>query len=252
MKQVIGFTNKFYTLWTYDAEKVSIGQYNGYIKHNWHYIQNLSFDLKKAKAKYPNAEIDLQQRGDCSFTTFENYDQTPDEIMWFGQFKGGGIDIIPEKYILWLLDNCDDKARIIRHSKIARDIIAKREAESIAQEKRIAEIEALPNETEIEVLFERNLTIVGEYFGDDGIGESTWRATHGAYYFDFNGLSICLLFEDYKYMEYNEHPYGLPCIKGKAKRIKNKTLRLQLMSGNVVISQSKKTQTFIVKSFQLL
>lgn len=250
MKQVIGFTEKFYTLWTYEAERVAIGQHNGYIKHNWCYIQNLSFDLEKAKGKFPNAEIDLQQKGNKSFSTIENYDNTPDEVMWFGQFKGGGIDIIPEKYILWLLDNCDDKARIIRHSKIAQDIIAKREAEAIAEEKRIAEIEALPNETEIEVLFEKNLTIVGEYFGDDG--ENTWKATHGAYYFDFNGLSVCLLFEDYRHMEYNGHPYGLPCINGKAKRVKNKTLKLKITDGTIEVSESEKTQTFTVKSFQIL
>lgn len=253
MKQVIGFTEKFYTLWTYEAEKVATGQHSGYIKHNWNYIQNLSFDLEKAKSKFPNAEIDLQQKGNKSFSTIENYDNTPDEVMWFGQHKGALIAEIPEKYIVWLLEKCDNKPRIIKNSLIAQRIMMNNEAAEIAEEKRISEIPVLHNETELEVIFEKNLQIVGDYIYNKETEDEDFVPTHAAYSFELNGLSVCLLFEDYAEMYYNGYSYALPKLKGSAKRIKGKTLKLKItQEGDIEVSKSEKLQTFLVKSFEIL
>lgn len=71
----IGFTTKYYTLWevTYDGKWAY-----------YHYIQNLSMSLEKAKAKQPTAMVDLSLKGHKSFKV----EATPMDCFKFGKFKG--------------------------------------------------------------------------------------------------------------------------------------------------------------------
>lgn len=68
--KTIGFTNKFYTLWSVSVPyKEYINKYDFYMKQDCGYIQNLSTDLEKAKAKIEgDYNIDLELRGSSSFT----------------------------------------------------------------------------------------------------------------------------------------------------------------------------------------
>lgn len=89
MKQVIGFTSVFYTLWHVGAPyKEYTSQYSFYWKVDKQYLQNLSMDLEQAKAKMTGEyEIDTDLRG----TSFHSVrvgalvDNTPD---WICPFSG--------------------------------------------------------------------------------------------------------------------------------------------------------------------
>lgn len=68
MIQAIGFANKFFTLWSIDAEPVYTT--DAYGKHwltgyhtRYTYHKNISFDLEKAKALYPSLEVQEDLRG---------------------------------------------------------------------------------------------------------------------------------------------------------------------------------------------
>ena len=72
----------------------------------------------------------------------------------------------------------------------------------------------LSNKEEIEILFNRNLSI--EFDSSD--------KCYGVYR---NEDGILFKFNDVKLNYYNEFEYGLPLVNGKAKRIKNKTINIK-------------------------
>ena len=82
MKQVIGFTEKYYTLWM-----VNESETDGY------YVKNLSMDLDIAKSKVEGEyEVDLERRG--TTWTFPSYCELPDaeaDEFSFGMFRNQKI-----------------------------------------------------------------------------------------------------------------------------------------------------------------
>ena len=112
--QIIGFANKFYTLWDYIEE----GQYvtDGYGKHHkvgtihrFFYIKNISIDLDKVKSLYPNLTIDDQLRGKTSSFSYDEKIDLPENYFWKGKYKGMLIDEILQsdfQYCLWFVENC--------------------------------------------------------------------------------------------------------------------------------------------------
>ena len=79
MKQIIGFATQFYTLWNYEAvPQYKTDSYGNHhqkgIEHKYYYCKNVSTDLDKVKALFPNVEIDTELRGTSSFTRNEKLD----------------------------------------------------------------------------------------------------------------------------------------------------------------------------------
>ena len=64
----IGFTTKFYTLWdvTVDTFTDAYGRKGRRVAAT--FIKNVSMDEKAARAKYPDAPVDLSLRGHSSWT----------------------------------------------------------------------------------------------------------------------------------------------------------------------------------------
>ena len=72
----------------------------------------------------------------------------------------------------------------------------------------------LSNKEEIEILFNRNLSIESD----------NSNKCYGVYR---NEDGILFKFNDVKINYYNGFEYGLPLVNGKAKRIKNKTIKIK-------------------------
>ena len=84
--------------------------------------------------------------------------------------------------------------------------------EEIAKQEQIERM--LNNKEELEILFDRNLSI--EFDSSD--------KCYGVYR---NEDGILFKFNDVKLNYYNGFKYGLPLVNGKAKRIKNKTIKIK-------------------------
>lgn len=102
----IGFANKYYTLW--DVSEVYTEHYSKYSyreKQDFNYIQNLSMDLDKAKAKLKDKEfkVDLELRGSSSYTTEGKIiDTRPENVFRFGKYGDKNIEEIDDlSYIFW-------------------------------------------------------------------------------------------------------------------------------------------------------
>jgi hypothetical protein len=108
MKPVIGFTNKYYTLW--EVSNPYTKDYGTYsvTKVDTNYLQNLSFSLeeaqRKAKERYGiEVGVDEELRGVCarSFST-EIKREYNDSTFLFGKYTGGSFEEITDvDYKLW-------------------------------------------------------------------------------------------------------------------------------------------------------
>jgi len=108
MKPVIGFTNKYYTLW--EVSNPYTKNYGTYsvTKVDTNYLQNLSFSLeeaqRKAKERYGiEVGVDEELRGVCarSFST-EISREYNDTTFLFGKYTGGSFEEITDvDYKLW-------------------------------------------------------------------------------------------------------------------------------------------------------
>lgn len=99
--EYIGFTSKYYTLW----EVIITDKYCDY-----RYMQNLSMDFEKAKAKRPNACIDLTLRGHSSFRFVI-------PTFLFGKYKGKQISECTDyDYMKWYhnISNVENVKKVIR------------------------------------------------------------------------------------------------------------------------------------------
>lgn len=108
MKPVIGFTNKYYTLWEVsDPYGVTHSTYTE-IKVDTTYLQNLSFSLEEAQRKANErygikVEVDEGLRGVCarSFSTTIKRENNP-SVFLFGKYVGGAFSEISDTdYKLW-------------------------------------------------------------------------------------------------------------------------------------------------------
>ena len=93
----IGFGGTYYTLWNVEAQ----GDYVLY-----QYMQNLSTDLNKAKAKQPTAMVDLTLKGKHSYKV---YCPLPPNTFRFGKHKGELFeDCTDFDYLAWYYNRTDD------------------------------------------------------------------------------------------------------------------------------------------------
>lgn len=119
---MIGFTEKFFTLWSCRSEEVW-KQFNGQnylaeIKHINTYIQNLSMNeaeaIKKAKSfGCVNLEVNEWLKGEKgSFTRSEKFERPSynDDQFSFGRYEGQSItDCTDSSYLYWYANETDSK-----------------------------------------------------------------------------------------------------------------------------------------------
>ncbi len=112
MKTTIGFTNKFYTLWKVSEPYKEKNEHGTITKQDCFFVQNLSFDLEKAKAKINGPfEIDLELRGSSFFSrelSFEKTDPKTLSTFAFGKYYDEEIQNCNDlNYLRWYFQETD-------------------------------------------------------------------------------------------------------------------------------------------------
>ena len=235
MIQAIGFANKFFTLWSIDTEPVYTT--DAYGKHwltgyntRYTYHKNISFDLEKAKALYPTLEVQEDLRGKTDSWTSENKEDLCPQIMKFGKYYGKDINELLEQdfqYLVWVCENkgYSSNGKYAKNlPKIQEHFKAIEDASNKLINDRNNAFEAILKAGSFEFVAERNLKI------NDGF----------AYiYVNEGDLCITFKFEEgtFSYNEYNGFAYGLPIVKGKAKRMKGKTVKFEFTEDKTEVYQ---------------
>lgn len=237
MKQAIGFANKFFTLWSIDTEPVYTTDANGkhwLTGHNTRYTyhKNISFDIEKAKALYPTLEVWDDLRGKTSSWTkkMDDKEDLCPQIMKFGKYYGHSIDellISDFQYVIWICENkgySSNGKYAMNLSKVQEHFKAIEDATNKLIADRNNAFEAILNAGFYEFVAEKNLQI---------------RDGFATIYVAIGDLFITFKFEQgtFSYNEYNGFPYGLPIVKGKANRMKGKTIRLEFTEDKTEVYQ---------------
>jgi len=218
MKKVIGFATQFYTLWDYEAvPKYKTDSYGNHhqtgVNHNYYYIKNVSTDIDKVKALFPNVEIDTELKGTSSFTKNEKMD-LPEGYFWSGKYAGKLINEIIEsdfEYCLWSAENYN-MPYIINHPKYIAYF------EAIEQKKRL-DIENAPTVKVgdvVELEFLRN-----GYNADEEYTECWTEARLGE-------VELKVLCSGVKPVG-GLYPYLMPTVNGKSQKTKGKTIEVKIL-----------------------
>lgn len=235
MIQAIGFTNKFFTLWSIDTEPVYTT--DAYGKHwltgyntSYTYHKNISFDWEKAKALYPTLEVKEDLRGKTNSWTTENKQDLCPQIMKFGKYYGKDINELLEQdfqYLVWICENkgYSSNGKYAKNlPKVQEHFNAIEDASNKLINDRNNAFEAVLNVGSYKFIAERNLKI------NDGFA---------FIYVNEGDLCITFKFEQgtFSYNEYNGFAYGLPMVKGKAKRMKGKTVKFEFTEDKTEVYQ---------------
>lgn len=218
--KVIGFANKYYTLWDVTSNVIE-SKYSKYTLVTNAYIKNISMDIDKVKEFYPDTEIDESLRGhSCTFEYTKERKEINTDKFNFGRYEDQLISECDDSdYLCWFFNNCDGErkqnveARLVELGFTVKDGIIFTPEETKKKE-RIERM--LRNKEELEVFFYKNLSI--EFYNNDS-------DEYYGVYVDDDG--ILYKFNDVKLNYYNGFKYGLPLLNGKAKRIKNKTVKIK-------------------------
>jgi hypothetical protein len=229
-KYCIGFATQFYTLWSitqeYHYSQTGSGQYiaTGYTTR-YGYMGKLSKDQDKAVQKvkdrgFEKFGIDLTLRGTSSWSQrSEAYCKIPARdcsVFIYGKYEDQFIlECSDHKYLEWYYEqtgNIYAKKVLLSTGnwvEYGEYFVRKETYQRMVSRERIQE--NMVDGAWIEVEVSRNL---------DGQGCMEYRV---------DGVYVCTLqFQAYERYEYNGYGYCLPYIGGKTKRIKGKTLMVQI------------------------
>lgn len=217
--EYIGKSLKFYTLWevTEESRTTSRGETYKVICHQ--YIKNISFDLNKAKEKYPNAIVDENLCGHSSWTSYD-YPKPPIDEFCGGKYYGEKVaECTDLKYLYWAWNLgyiIPFESQEIAISILEKNGYRKINDSHIATPEEVEKIENSFSECE-------NAEEILSKEGKISLNVTKNLCEDGT----INIGNITLVFHNYKEMEYSGYYYGLPINnKGQAKRIKNKTLEI--------------------------
>lgn len=221
MKRIIGFATVFYTLWDYEAvPQYKTDSYGNHhqtgIEHKYYYCKNISTDLDKVKALFPDVEIDMELRGTSSFTRNEKID-LPDNYFWGGKYAGKLIDEIMEidfNYCLWSSENYGGLTS--KYIKNHPKYIAHFEAIEKAKQDEINSKQLLKVGDIVELEFTRN-----GYNADEEYTECWTDA-------NYNDVEVAVNCNGVKPVG-GMYPYLMPVINGKAQKTKGKKLTVTVI-----------------------
>ena len=198
-------------------------------QHVFRYIKNISMDESKARAQYPELEVNTELRGkvrEHSWSTgYSGRTEWAPELLHRGRHTGAAIANFEDaSYLAWFADeyvNGDQERLALIESRLNelkwfkyKDYKWMPEAkynELVQRDQTASDLLAqFENRGQLTVQFERNLDPVGRY--------------------KYQGVWI--FFPDIKKMSYSGYAYALPEVKGRGKKIKGKTLQLEVQAGN--------------------
>lgn len=239
----IGFATKFYTLWDVTTETVVVNQNAGafYCVTKCTYIKNLSKNLEKAKIQAGTDNIDLDLRGQRSFS-YRSETKVDSKYFPYGKLA---FTLISESSDTWQLkrlakdskypDNAQQASnRLVELGFInfEGEFLTQDEINAILEKREMVanskkEVEAICKAGVIEFFAEKNFKVVETEEGYEArysieVGSST--------------LYLYLPEGEYKEMSYNGFEYALPIISGKAKKIKGKNVRFHFNQDSYITS----------------
>ena len=214
---VIGFANKFYTLW--DVSKhTETTEYGSITYYSYTYIKNISMDNNTAFAKYPGVEYDENLRGKTiSFKTTPVITYTDVTKFRFGKYATVSIDDVNDlNYTMWYYDNIEDST----HRDYVKSVLINKYGYieyngSLYTEEDYATI------LEENAHFDNVMKMINNNEVLTFVAESNPNE-YGELYVDRMKYCFNEVGENY----YNGHYYYLPIVNGKQKRIKNKKVNV--------------------------
>lgn len=223
--QVIGFTNKFYTLWEVSVSDKVIGNERFTVTH-YRYVKNISFDEKKVKALYPDVEVNMELRGHSSFYTTDRVYINQDKFQ-FGKYQGQLISECTDyDYVHWYIAQCiSDENKLSCEECLLKGgytiISCRNDHKLYLNPTQMKELEQKSQAVEeIEYSFETN------GYADVTITSNAEEIDENKFACRTNVEGVRVLFDNAKEMYYNGYYYYLPVIDGKAKKLKNKVVRI--------------------------
>jgi len=230
--ELIGFANKFYTLWSYSEEPlystVNNQSYQYGIRQIYNYIKNISFDLDKVKELYPDVVIDDELKGKSASWTTEPKFEYPAECFHFGKYQGQLIsECKDQSYLIWYYENglYDERLTITKNRLVELGC-------GFYDDMIFSSIELLNQYTERITKQAELSKIICETYDK--------YKTPGIFSYDFNhslnsegnyaDASFDFHFNEYSEQYYSGYNFGLPLMNGKAKRIKNKVLEMEVVT----------------------
>lgn len=237
--EYIGKSDKFYTLWEVTEDHYTTHRGEPYTVIHHQYIKNISFDLVKAKEKYPNAIVDENLRGHSSWTSYD-YPKPPTDEFCGGKYRGEKIaECTDYQYLHWAFDLTyiiPWEAREVVEGILTNAGYRRINDNRIATPDEVAIIEKSYTDTQI-------AKDILDKEGKITINPTKNLTEEGTLTID----NIEYNFPNYKEFDYAGYYYGLPInSKGQAKRIKNKTLEIIPESYEIVESEYGWGATLIV------
>lgn len=160
---VIGFANKFYTLWEKSDRYIYEADTFRQSRVDYTYLQNLSFDFDSAVEKVKNQTesymVDLDLKGSSSFT-YEGKLEYKDDIFLFGKYKKQKFsEVNDDDYKLWYYSKTKDDDE--KYSKVlVEELIAHALLLQLSDGSIIPQDELLKN---ISAIFTEDVYKLGHY-----------------------------------------------------------------------------------------
>lgn len=220
-QKIIGFGGTYYTAWTRYTETYTDGNVS-FAKTVFTYIKNLSKDPSEAREKWGTDDIDLDLRGHHTFTRTERIHKPG--TFRFGRYEGCAYDVADGGYLGWYYGNgaIDEEKETIENLLIEKHgWVRMEDGRCLSPESYKAELEwqEVQNRTKQLIMSDGPLSFSISYNLNE-YGEVMVRNLEKT-----DDIELCIKFDNFKEMFYQGWPYCLPVdAKGKAKRIKNKTL----------------------------
>lgn len=221
---IIGFAGKYYTLWSVISTEVK-NEKESYTHRTFAYLKNISMNIDKVKSLYPGVEIDKTLNGKHYYTTIENYKRIDDSNEFrFGKYAGKRIDNVADvEYTFWYsqqLIEDDNRAACYEFLKLHGYVVIEDRIYSPEEYKRI--------QSDNSVCDELLATNAKQGYIDLTITDNARYDAENRWVLPTNINNVFIVCEEgAKTMYYQGWEYYLPIFDGKAKRMKNKTVRIQ-------------------------
>ena len=239
---VIGFATKFYTLWSMNEHTVDVGDGKRIRYTEYCYCGKISTSRETAMSKYPGLAIDENLRGKTRSWTRQEYVWDNVNTFRFGKYKGGEInENCDTDYLEWYFGAVDGEHRdyvasvlrkcgyVIEGSTFYSPKVLKEIADAKEAKERV--ISAANEGVQVRLFIERNPD-------EDGAIRVVNPAEEG--YLNTDGIRFW--FREVAERYYDGYIYYMPCINGKAKRVKGKTIL-------ATISYNKDEDAFYIEKF---
>lgn len=242
--EIIGFATQFYTLWnvnTYpicDYKGKQIGE-----RTQYNYIKNISKSLDEVKSNFPNTPIDMSLKGEREFSRCSYYEKEviPYTCYQYGQYKYQEIeDVNDNSYLCWYYRN-----GVSEEQKTYIENLLRKKG-YVCEDNRIYTDQEVKYQNEVDKYCDESnmfeFVSLTNLRSDDRITGFTYDDKFETVFFSFDEIKECY---------YNGYNYYLPLVNGKAKRIKNKRIRVTDFE---VVPKTRFSQfrKIIVKKFEIL